>query len=154
MVWQILALGSWSRTLVESESRHGSGSATKSESCVDLIFFLIFKIQKDPRVCCVLEYLCIVLGIKLKDGVGPSNGSTHWAGPSDGGHIQYGSTRGRAASRSPDAADSPPTLVVFSKCGMEKEGGKSDAIISSCFISHFVSQSNIPDRQDKTSSVS
>ena len=65
-----------------------------------------------------------------------------------------GLTCGRAASRSPDAADSPPTLVVSSKCGMEKEGGKSDAIISSCFISHFVSQSNIPDRQDKTSSVS
>ena len=42
-----------------------------------------------------------------------------------------GLTRGRAASRSPDAADSPPISVVFSKCGMEKEGGKSDAIISS-----------------------
>ena len=45
-----------------------------------------------------------------------------------------GITRGQAASRSPDAADLPPTLVVFSKCGMEKEGGKSDAIISSCII--------------------
>ena len=65
-----------------------------------------------------------------------------------------GITRGRAASRSPDAADLPPTLVVFSKCGMEKEGGKSDAIISSCIISHFVLQFDIPDRQDKTSSVS
>ena len=64
-----------------------------------------------------------------------------------------GLTRGRAASRSSDAADSPPTLVVFSKCGMEKEGGRSDAIMSSCFISHFVSQSNIPDRQNKTSLV-
>ena len=29
VVWQILALGSWSLTIVESESRHGSGSATK-----------------------------------------------------------------------------------------------------------------------------
>ena len=37
------------------------------------------------------------------------------AGPSNG------LTRGRAASRSPDAADLPPTLVVFSKCGMEKD---------------------------------
>ena len=65
-----------------------------------------------------------------------------------------GITCGQAASRSPDAADLPPTLVVFSKCGMEKEGGKSDAIISSCIISHFVLQFDIPDRQDKTSSVS
>ena len=31
-----------------------------------------------------------------------------------------GLTRGRAASRSPDAADSPPTLVVFSKFRIEK----------------------------------
>ena len=32
-----------------------------------------------------------------------------------------GITRGRAASRSPDAADLPPTLVVFSKCGVGKD---------------------------------
>ena len=32
-----------------------------------------------------------------------------------------GITRGQAASRSPDAADLPPTLVVFSKCGMGKD---------------------------------
>ena len=32
-----------------------------------------------------------------------------------------GLTRGRAASRSPDAADLPPTLVVFSKCGVGKD---------------------------------
>ena len=32
-----------------------------------------------------MGYLCVVLGVKLKDGVSPSNGSTHCAGPSDGG---------------------------------------------------------------------
>ena len=32
-----------------------------------------------------------------------------------------GLTRGRAASRSSDAADLPPTLVVFSKCGVGKD---------------------------------
>ena len=36
-------------------------------------------------------------------------------------HPMAGSTRGRAASRSSDAADLPPTLVVFSKCGMGKD---------------------------------
>ena len=35
--------------------------------------------------------------------------------------IPHGVTRGQAASRSPDAADLPPTLVVFSKCGMGKD---------------------------------
>ena len=36
-------------------------------------------------------------------------------------HPMAGSTCGRGASRSSDAADSPPTLVVFSKCRMEKD---------------------------------
>ena len=36
-------------------------------------------------------------------------------------HPMAGSTRGRAASRSSDAADSPPTSVVFSKCGVGKD---------------------------------
>ena len=49
----------------------------------------------------------------MKDEVGPSNGSA----------------RGRAASCSPNAADSPPTFGVSSKCGMEKEGGKSRTIL-------------------------
>ena len=65
-----------------------------------------------------------------------------------------GLTRGRAPSRSLQCRRLPPTFGVSSKCGMEKEGGKSDAIISSCIISHFVLQFDIPDRQDKTSSVS
>ena len=34
-----------------------------------------------------------------------------------------GITRGQAASRSPDAADLPPTLVVFSKCGKDLDLG-------------------------------
>ena len=36
-------------------------------------------------------------------------------------HPMAGSTRGQAASRSSDAADLPPTLVVFSKCGVGKD---------------------------------
>ena len=36
-------------------------------------------------------------------------------------HPMTGLTRGRAASRSSDAADSPPTSVVFSKCGVGKD---------------------------------
>ena len=40
-----------------------------------------------------------------------------------------GLTRGRAASRSPDAADLPPTLVVFSKCGVGKFNPEGDAIL-------------------------
>ena len=36
-------------------------------------------------------------------------------------HPMAGSTRGRAAGRSSDAADSPPTSVVFSKCGVGKD---------------------------------
>ena len=36
-------------------------------------------------------------------------------------HPMAGSTRGRTAGRSSGAADSPPTLVVFSKCRMEKD---------------------------------
>ena len=35
--------------------------------------------------------------------------------------ISDGITRGQAASRSSDAADLPPTLVVFSKCGVGKD---------------------------------
>ena len=97
------------------------GRRQKSESRPDLIFFFVFKISKDPRVCCVLGYLCNALWIKLKGGVGLSNGSCHWVGPSDGGPTCNGITRGRAASRSPDAADLPPTLVVFSKCGVGKD---------------------------------
>ena len=36
-------------------------------------------------------------------------------------HPMAGLTCGRAASRSSDAADAPPTLVVFSKFRMEKD---------------------------------
>ena len=36
-------------------------------------------------------------------------------------HPMAGSIRGQAASRSSDAADLPPTLVVFSKCGVGKD---------------------------------
>ena len=88
------------------------GRRQKSESRSDLIVFLILKIQKDSSVLC-FEVLCVSLRIKLKDEVGPSNDSA----------------RGRAASRSPNAADSPPTFGVSSKCGMEKEGGKSRTIL-------------------------
>ena len=44
-------------------------------------------------------------------------------------HLLAGSTRGRAASRSSDAADLPPTLVVFSKCGVGKFNPEGDAIL-------------------------
>ena len=97
------------------------GRRQKSESRPDLIFF--FCLQDFKRFKRVLYFgiLCIALWIKLKDGVGLSNGSCHWVGPSDGGPTCNGITRGRAASRSPDAADLPPTLVVFSKCGVGKD---------------------------------
>ena len=108
------------------------GRRQKSESRPDLIFFFVFKISKDPRVCCVLGYLCNALWIKLKDGVGLSNGSCHWVGPSDGGPTCNGITRGRAASRSPDAADLPPTLVVFSKCGVGKDLGAKTKKLFQC----------------------
>ena len=56
-------------------------------------------------------------------------------------HPMAGSTRGRAASRSSDAADLPPTLVVFSKCGMGKDldlgmtwGPKPRSFSSSTFV--------------------
>ena len=68
--------------------------------------------------------LCIALWVKLKDGVGLSNGPSHWACPSDGGL-----NRGQAANRSSDAADLPPTLVVFSKCGVGKFNPEGDAIL-------------------------
>ena len=44
-------------------------------------------------------------------------------------HPMAGSTRGQAASRSSDAADLPPTLVVFSKCGVGKFNPEGDAIL-------------------------
>ena len=68
--------------------------------------------------------LCVALSVKLKEGVGLSNGPFHWACPSDGGL-----NRGQAASRSSDAADLPPTLVVFSKCGVGKFNPEGDAIL-------------------------
>ena len=55
-----------------------------------------------------LEYLCISLRVKLKDGGGPSNGST----------------RGRAASRSPNAADSPPTFGGLQSAEWKKKEEK------------------------------
>ena len=67
--------------------------------------------------------LCVALSVKLKEGVGLSDGPFHWACPSDGGL-----NRGQAASRSSDAADLPPALVVFSKCGVGKFSPEGDAI--------------------------
>ena len=47
-------------------------------------------------------------------------------------HSMAGSTRGRAASRSSDAADSPPTSVVFSKCGVGKDLGAKTKKLFQC----------------------
>ena len=47
-------------------------------------------------------------------------------------HPMAGSTRGRAASCSSDAADLPPTLVVFSKCGVGKDLGAKTKKLFQC----------------------
>ena len=66
------------------------GRRQKSESRPDLIFhFLSSRFQEIQESVVFWDKLCVSPRVKLKDEVGPSNGSSHWLCPLDGGHTPW-----------------------------------------------------------------